>query len=165
MQRLSLLVLFLFSFAALATAQIPTKGNVFFGYSYNRASVVSNDAQNLNGWEAALEGKFAPWVGLVADLQGTYGNSVSEHNFLFGPRVSVQVENVRPFAHLLVGAGHIGINHGPSDTSLANAFGGGLDLKLAGPFAARGQLDWIHTRFFSHGQNDTRLSLGLVVNF
>jgi hypothetical protein len=162
MRRLFLTVLLL-ALAVGAVAQ--TSGNVFFGYSYNRASIVSNDAQNLNGWEASLEGKFAPWVGLVADLQGTYGNSVSEHNVLFGPRVSVQVENIRPFAHLLVGAGHIGINHGPSDTSFANAFGGGADFKLAGPFAARGQLDWIHTRFFSHGQNDTRLSLGLVVNF
>ena len=66
---------------------------------------------------------------------------------------------------LLIGAGHIGIEHGPSDTSFVNAVGGGADLKLVGPFAARGQLDWIHTRFFSHGQNDTRLSLGLVVNF
>jgi hypothetical protein len=162
MRRLFLTVLLL-TLAAGASAQ--TSGNVFFGYSYNRASIVSNDAQNLNGWEASLEGKFAPWVGLVADLQGTYGHGVSEHNVLFGPRVSVQVENIRPFAHLLVGAGHIGINHGPSDTSFANAFGGGADFKLVGPFAARGQLDWIHTRFFSHGQNDTRLSLGLVVNF
>jgi len=151
--------------SALATAQVPTKGNVFFGYSYNRASIVTNDAQNLNGWDASLEGKLAPFVGLVGDLQGTYGNHVSEHNFLFGPRVSVQVENIRPFAHLLIGASHIGIDHGPSDTSFGNAIGGGADVKLAGPFAARGQLDWIHTRFFGHGQNDTRLSLGIVVNF
>lgn len=165
MQKLFSLVLFVILFTFVASAQIPTKGNVFFGYSYNRASVVSNDAQNLNGWDASLEGKFAPWVGLVADIQGTYGNHISEHNVLFGPRVSVQVENIRPFAHLLIGAGHIGIEHGPSDTSLANALGGGADLKLVGPFAARGQLDWIHTRFFSHGQNDTRISLGLVVNF
>ncbi len=165
MRRLFFLVLFLAMFAAVASAQIPTKGNVFFGYSYNRASIVSNDAQNLNGWDAQLEGKFAPWIGLVADIQSTYGDAANEYNVLFGPRVSVQVENIRPFAHLLIGAGHISVNHGPSDTSFTNALGGGADLKLVGPFAARGQLDWIHTRFFSHGQNDTRLSLGLVVNF
>ena len=165
MRKLFPIVLFIVLFAAFASAQIPTKGNVFFGYSYNRASVVSNDAQNLNGWDASLEGKLMPWVGLVGDLQGTYGSNVNEHNFMFGPRVSVQVENIRPFAHLLVGAGHISIHDGPSDTSFVNAFGGGADFKLAGPLAARGQLDWIHTRFFSHGQNDTRLSLGLVVNF
>ncbi len=165
MRKLFFPAVFLMLLAAVASAQIPTKGNVFFGYSYNRASIVTNDAQNLNGWDASLEGKFAPWVGLVGDLQGTYGNHVSEYNVLFGPRVSVQVENIRPFAHLLIGASHIGIDHGPSDTSLGNALGGGADLKLVGPFAARGQLDWIHTRFFSHGQNDTRISLGLVVNF
>ena len=164
MRKLSLLVLLLM-FATAASAQIPTKGNVFFGYAYNRASIVTNDAQNLNGWEASLEGKMLPWVGLVGDIQGTYGNDVSEHNFLFGPRVSVEVQNIRPFAHLLVGVGHIGIHDGPSDTSFTNALGGGADLKITGPFAARGQLDWIHTRFFSHGQNDTRLALGLVVNF
>jgi hypothetical protein len=165
MRKLSLLVVLL-GLATAAFAQIPTKGNVFFGYSYNRASVVSNDAQNLNGWDAQLEGKFLPWVGLVGDLQGTYGSNVNEHNFLFGPRVSVSVQNIRPFAHLLIGAGHLSITHGgPSDTSFVNAVGGGADLKIAGPFAVRGQLDWIHTRFFSHGQNDTRLSLGLVVNF
>ncbi len=165
MQKRIFLVLFLSLLAVTASAQIPTKGNVFFGYSYNRASIVTNDAQNLNGWDASLEGKFAPWVGLVGDLQGTFGNHISEYNVLFGPRISVQVENIRPFAHLLIGASHIGIDHGPSDTSFGNAIGGGADLKLVGPFAARGQLDWIHTRFFSHGQNDTRISLGLVVNF
>ena len=158
-------IVLLLAMSVFASAQIPTKGNVFFGYSYNRASIVTNDAQNLNGWDASLEGKMLPWVGLVGDIQGTYGNHISEHNFLFGPRVSVSVENIRPFAHLLIGAAHIGIDHGPSDTSFANALGGGADVKLAGPFAARGQLDWIHTRFFSHGQNDTRLSLGIVVNF
>lgn len=148
-----------------ASAQIPTKGNVFFGYAYNRAEIVSNDATNLNGWDASLEGKFAPWVGLVADIDGTYGNHVAEHNFLFGPRVSVSVASVRPFAELLIGAGHIGIDHGPSDTSFINAAGGGLDYRVAGPAAVRGQLDWIHTRFFSHDQNDVRFSTGLVLHF
>lgn len=165
MRKLFPVVLFLAMSAAFASAQIPTKGNVFFGYSYNRASIVSNDAQNLNGWDASLEGKFAPFIGLVGDIQGTYGNHISEHNFLFGPRVSFSVQGIRPFAHLLIGASHIGIDHGPSDTSFGNALGGGADVKLMGPIAARGQLDWIHTRFFSHGQNDTRLSLGIVVNF
>jgi hypothetical protein len=163
MRKMAQLVLFLTSLAAVARAS--AGGNVFFGYSYNRASIVANDAQNLNGWDGALEGKFLPWIGLVADVQGTYGNHVSEHNFMFGPRVSVQVKDLRPFAHLLIGAGHIGIDHGPSDTSFVNAVGGGVDYRIAGPVSARGQLDWIHTRFFSNGQNDTRLSLGLAFHF
>jgi opacity protein-like surface antigen len=161
----ALLVAVPLALAGSASAQIPTKGNVFFGYSYNRAEIVSNDGTNLNGWNASLEGKFAPWVGLVADVGATYGSHVGEYNFLFGPRVSASVGSVRPFAELLIGAGHIGIDHGLSDTSFANAVGGGVDYRVAGPVAVRGQLDWIHTRFFSHGQNDYRFSTGLVLHF
>ena len=148
-----------------ASAQVPTKGNVFFGYAYNRAEIVSNDGTNLNGWDASLEGKFLPWIGLVADIDGTYGSNVAEHNFIFGPRVSVSVGSVRPFAELLIGAGHIGIDHGPSDTSFVNAAGGGLDYHVAGPIALRGQLDWIHTRFFSNSQNDVRFATGIAIHF
>ncbi len=153
-------------FTGVACAQVPTKGNVFFGYSYNRAEVFSNDARNLNGWDASLEGKFLPWIGVVVDLGGTYGGRVSEHNFLFGPRISAQAGRYRPFAELLIGASHVSISDDDgSDTSFGNAVGGGLDYRVAGPVAARGQLDWIHTRFFGHGQNDVRFSTGIVVRF
>lgn len=165
MQRRWTLVLLLTMLAASASAQVSTKGNVFFGYSYNRAEIVSNDGTNLNGWDASLEGKLLPWVGIVGDLGGTYGHHISEHNFLFGPRISAEVGRYRPFAELMIGAGHISIDHGPSDTSFANAVGGGLDYRVAGPIAVRGQLDWVHTRFFSNGQNDWRFSTGVVVHF
>lgn len=159
-------VFFLIVLTAGAAAQVPTKGNVFFGYSYNHAEIVSNDGTSLNGWNAQLEGKFLPWVGIVGDLGGTYGSHISEHNYLFGPRISVGVGKVRPFAELLIGAAHISVGNGSdSDTSLANAIGGGLDYRVAGPLAVRGQLDWIHTRFFGNGQNDVRFSTGVVVHF
>jgi opacity protein-like surface antigen len=150
---------------SVACAQVSTKGNVFFGYSYNRAEVFSNDDRNLNGWDASLEGKFLPWIGVVADLGGTYGGRVSEHNFLFGPRISAQAGRYRPFAELLIGASHVSISDDGSDTSFGNAVGGGLDYRVVGPVAARGQLDWIHTRFFGHGQDDVRFSTGIVVRF
>lgn len=166
MRKLCTLVLFLTALAAVASAQIPTKGNVFFGYSYNRAEIVSNDAVNLNGWNASLEGKFLPWIGIVGDLGGTYGHHVSEHNFLFGPRVGVDVGRYRPFAELLIGAAHVNVANGSAtNTSFANAVGGGLDYRAFGPVSLRGQLDWIHTRFFSNGQNDVRFSTGVVVHF
>ncbi len=152
--------------AAAALAQLPTKGNVFFGYSYNRAEIVSNDAVNLNGWNASLEGNFLPWIGIVGDLGGTYGSHVGEHNYLFGPRASVRVSKYRPFAELLIGAAHINVGNGfATDTSFANAVGGGLDYQIFGPVSWRGQLDWIHTRFFGHGQNDVRFSTGIAVHF
>jgi len=158
-----------------AWAQIPTKGNVFFGYSYDRMPVVTNDTINSNGWDFSLEGKFAPWVGLVADIDGHYGSGtfggvnadVAAHNFLFGPRVSVQVERFRPFAEFLVGAGHISRSNGisDSDTSFVNGVGGGLDYRVAGPVSIRGQLDWINTRFYGEGQNGVRFSTGIAVHF
>lgn len=166
MQKLCTLVLFLTMLAAGASAQVPTKGNVFFGYSYNRAEIVSNDATNLNGWNASLEGKLLPWVGIVGDLGGTYGHHISEHNFLFGPRISAEVGPYRPFAELMIGASHINVGNGAAtNTSFSNAVGGGLDYRVAGPVAIRGQVDWIHTRFFDHGQNDVRFSTGVVVHF
>ena len=108
-----LLTIALLTIASTAWAQIPTKGNMFFGYSFDRTPIASNDTTNLNGWEASVEGKFLPWIGLVADVDGHYGNhnfagtnaDVAAHNALFGPRVSVQVQRFRPFAEFLVGRG------------------------------------------------------------
>ncbi len=158
-----------------ASAQIPTRGNVFFGYSYDRTAIVQNDSANLNGWEATLEGKFAPWVGILLDIDGHYGRrsfsgvsaDVTAHNFLFGPRVSVQVQRFRPYGELLFGAGHISRSNGISDsnTSFVNGLGGGLDYRLAGPVTWRAQMDWINTRFYGQGQNGVRFSTGLALHF
>jgi len=154
-----------------ASAQIP-KGNVFIGYSYNRADLNGGGHANLNGWDGSLEGKVLPWVGIVADLSGHYGSpsgvSTKEYNFLFGPRVSVSVGKIRPFAHFLFGASHItGSASGVSlsDTSFGTALGGGVDYKLLTAVGWRVQLDYLQTRFFSHTQNDFRFATGLVLNF
>ncbi len=48
----------------MANAQIPTSGNVFFGYSYYNTNLSSIDRANTNGWEASVEGKIFPWVGI-----------------------------------------------------------------------------------------------------
>ncbi len=183
MRRLWTFVLLL-TMASAARAQIPTKGNVFFGYSYDRTPIASNDTSNLNGWEATLEGKLAPWIGLVADVDGHYGGhnfgpfcglegcttihaDIAAHNVLFGPRVSVQVKRFRPFAEFLVGVGHISRSNGISDsnTSFANGVGGGLDYRIFGPVTLRGQLDWINTRFYGEGQNGVRFSTGVAIHF
>ncbi len=174
MRRLCLLVL-LTTVAHMAWAQIPTRGNAFFGYSYDRTALSTGDSTNLNGWEATLEGKFLPWIGLVVDVDGHSGNhnyagttaDVTAHNVLFGPRVSVQVKRFRPFGEVLVGVGHISRSNGisDSDTSFANAAGGGLDYRIAGPVSARAQLDWINTRFYGEGQNGVRLTTGIAIHF
>jgi hypothetical protein len=120
----------------------------------------------------------------VADFDGHYGSqnipvfceaipnctaaiprSFTEHNFLFGPRVSVSVAKFRPFVEAQVGAGHVHVNGINSDTSFATAVGGGLDYKLFPLLAWRFQGDYVHTRFFDTTQNNVRLSTGIVVRF
>lgn len=178
--------------ATLAEAQIPTRGNVFFGYSYSGGDAVlhspfyfsQSQSTSLNGWEGSLEGKFLPWIGIVADLSGHYGSknlpacsidrcsslnvNVKTYTFLLGPRVSVSVGKFTPFAHFLVGAGHANNSasgYSDSDTSLSTAVGGGLDYKLIPAVAWRLQGDELHTRFFGTTQDHLRLSTGLVIRF
>lgn len=167
-----------------AMAQIPTKGNIFFGYSYANTDVISTNRSSLNGWNGSLEGKVLPWVGIVGDFSGLYGSQdvaigcpgactvvsadAREHNFLFGPRVSFSVGKVRPFAHALFGAAHISASaagFSDSDTSLGLAVGGGFDYHLVPAFAWRVQADMLQTRFFSDTQNNFRFSTGLVFSF
>src|ERR1700678_477753 len=98
MPKLGIAVL-LSMMASAAWAQIPTRGNVFFGYSFDRTSIVSNDIHGLNGCLFSLEGKFLPWIGLVVDADGHYGiDNFDDHyvdisaiTVLFGPKLSVTV--------------------------------------------------------------------------
>ena len=118
-----------------ANAQVPTNGNVFFGYSYLNTtpltSVGITSRQGLNGWEGSVEGKVFRYVGLVADFSGNYGSqtlpiavgtcaigvvcsplraNTHVQNFLFGPRVSANFGKIKPFGEFLVGAGHISVD-------------------------------------------------------
>jgi hypothetical protein len=174
-----------FVLCAAANAQVPTSGNVFFGYSFYSTDLSSIDRANTNGWEASLEGKVVPFLGFVADFDSHYGSqsfagevcglscsptafnaNVTEHNFLFGPRVSFSVRRFRPFAEVLFGGAHVDVNNGVgSDTSLATALGGGLDYKIIRPVAWRFQGDYVQTRFFGATQNNVRISTGIVLRF
>jgi len=175
----SLAALVLLLLPTTALAQIPTKGNVFFGYSYASADFSSNRRTNLNGWNGSLEGKVLPWVGFVADISGLYGSQnvsavptvsadTSVHNVLFGPRVSVAVGKFTPFAQALFGASHIkesASGFSDSDTSFGTALGGGIDYRVIHVIGWRVQADMLQTRFFSGTQNNFRLSTGVVLHF
>jgi hypothetical protein len=174
----------LFLFSALASAQIPTSGNVFVGYSFENASSSALDnitRPNFHGWEGSLEGKLAPFIGLVTDISGHYGTqtitelppgpivvSVTGHEYevLFGPRISVPVGKFTPFGEFFVGVAHVSSNgFSPTNTSWATAFGGGLDYRLVRLVAVRVEGDYVRTNFFSTSQDDIRISTGIVVRF
>lgn len=188
MRKIACAVFGLFVFSGLAVAQIPTSGNIFVGYSYENTSWKGIDSglgrPNLNGWEASLEGKVFPHLGIVTDFSGHYGSesisfpgpsgiqrvSVTGHEWelLFGPRLSVPVGKFTPFAEGLFGLAHIhngGDLPSSANTSFATGFGGGLDYKLIKFFALRLEVDYIKTRFYDTTQNNLRLSPGLVFRF
>ena len=187
--------------ASAAMAQAPS-GNIFFGYSYLHATVpapailpdnsgvATSGATNLNGWNASVEAKFLPLIGIVADFSGHYGSqtvtdvcgfvagcvpiqdSMNAHlyNFLVGPQLSFSIGRVRPFAHALFGAGHLSETtkvrpFSFSDTAFAYALGGGIDYRLLGPLRWRVQGDFLSDRFFSNTQNNFRFSTGPVLHF
>ena len=162
-----------------ALAQIPTRGNVFFGYSYGSADFSSNGRTNLNGWNGSLEGKVLPWIGFVVDFSGLYGSqdvsavsafkvNTNLNSVVLGPRVSVPVGKFTPFAEALFGASHIhdsASGFSESDTSFATALGGGIDYRLIHGIGLRMQADMLQTRFFSSTQNNFRLSTGIALHF
>jgi hypothetical protein len=161
--RLTAITFFVLLLTLSASAQVPTSGNIFFGYSYNRVNF-GGSSSNFNGWNGSLEGKVLPWVGIVADVSGQYGSGDSVHSVVFGPRVSVSIGKIRPFAHAMFGVSHFSANSS-SDTSFADALGGGVDYRLFHVLGWRFQLDALQTRFFGGSQDDFRFSTGIVLHF
>ena len=190
MRKLACLGIISFFFTCAASAQIPTSGNVFFGYSFENSSSTAFNSNlgrpNLQGWDASLEGKIFPHFGIVTDLSGHYGSQsftefpplgggsvtvqVTGHELeaIFGPRISIPVGKFTPFGEAMVGVGHIttgGSGGGPSDTSFATALGGGIDYRLIRMVAVRLEGDYMTTRFFGATQNNIRISTGIVIRF
>ena len=183
--RKAVVILFgIISMSGLALAQVPN-GNVYLGYTYYNADLGLNGG-NFNGFQATLEGKLAPVLGIVADITGHYGSlnfvngsatcviggvcppvSANAHQYevMFGPRVSFPVGKFRPFGEFEVGVGHVTTNGFGSGTSYATALGEGLDYKIFGPVAWRLEGDYVRTHFFSVGQNNYRFSTGIAVRF
>lgn len=182
MRKVVVLAGSLFLLLGFASAQVPS-GNAFIGYSFYSTNLSSFDRVGINGWEASLEGKILPFVGIVGDFDGHYGSasvssgcgvpangcaftsSISEYHYLLGPRVSVSVGKIRPFGEVLVGAAHVNVHLISSGTSLATAVGGGFDYKVIPLIAWRLQADYVYTHFFSATQNNMRVSTGIVFRF
>ena len=156
----------------------------------------------LDGWNASLEAKVFHVVGAVADVSGYYGSYGATlgceailgcapisgnvdsrlYSVLFGPQISVSLWRLTPFVHALFGVAHLSQNSGfaglsglsSSDTSFADAIGGGLDIRIVWRASIRFQGDLLQTRFFSlppplglflPAQNGFRGSAGLVFRF
>jgi hypothetical protein len=121
-------VLFLFFTPARGNAQ---RFHAFGGFSYSRygANRFLPPRNALLGWNGSLELKVLPFLGIVADSTGHYGNettaasqnlclvlpppavysctqnvNASVYTFTGGPQVSFPLGRFRPYAHALFGA-------------------------------------------------------------
>jgi opacity protein-like surface antigen len=192
-------LVFVVSITVAAAAQLPA-GSISLGYTYLTSGplssgplTTSHDLSNFNGFNVAGEFKLLPWISGVAEYGATFGTEQLTpaceviipclgpfhgdsrlQTFLVGPRASVSIGPVRPFAHVLIGVGHLGesfsgsiseINSSNSETAFATAFGGGLDYKLIKGLAWRIQADDLRTAFFSTSQHNLRFTTGIVLRF
>lgn len=162
---------------ALGAARSQDRIEAFGGYSYQRLqSTGSVTNVNVNGWNGALTLKHH-WIGATADFSGLYGTPtvatipvhVHQHNFLFGPQVSVHLWKVQPFAHALFGVTRLRQEAGTTSatsTDFATALGGGVDVGVWPHLAVRvGQVDYFRTNYTNNTQNSVRVSAGLVARF
>jgi len=168
---------------------------LFGGYSFVRPSVTyfqtpqgtcvitgcptttTTQTRNFNGWEVGGAFKVLGPLALAADFSDTSGSFQGANTrlktYLAGPQLRFPGP-ISPFVHFLAGAAHesIGtgasvlITTGPTQTALATALGGGLDLKML-PFVSLRpiQVDYLLTHFNSKTQNQPRISAGIVLRF
>jgi hypothetical protein len=170
-----------------AAAFAQNSGDVFVGYSYNHASTGWSDTGNLNGWEASVQGKIAPYAGVVVDMSTQYGtlqlpafrlfgagatgtddSTTRVVSYLFGGRLSLSKGKLQPFVQGLVGAAHLheaANEFSYGETSFADSVDAGLDYHLRGRLAWRLQGGLLQTRFHGGTQDDARISTGLVMHF
>jgi hypothetical protein len=171
-------------FMALAQSSdnVATHGNVFGGYS-----LLHNNSNNFNGWDAQGTFNFTPHIGATADFSGnsrqlagisflgfSAGTQQHLYNFLFGPTATAYFGKSSVFGHALFGEAHSSLSAGvtvpilggisapvTSANAFAMAFGGGVDFGLSRHFAIRAaQLDYIRTSFNS----TDALAAGLSTN-
>jgi opacity protein-like surface antigen len=169
-------LILLVSLAAMAQPDYP-RAEVFGGYSFFRANP---DEFNLHG----------EWLGVEGDFSGHYGSpsyygfsipytDISSLTYMAGPKLTYRAGSVAPFAHFLIGGARAATSAygiSLSDTALAAAVGGGIDIQVSEHVAIRAiQADYLMTRFetgpavlfsgFDDRQNNFRLSAGIVFRF
>lgn len=167
---------------------------------------------NLYGWHSSLTENVNRWFAGDLDVAGDYGSPAPHflcsaatvpiavdcvsgtphpapiltklHTFMYGPRVSKRGGRFVPFAHVLLGVGHISgtLNHtalfvpnplivipqntSASNTAFAMAPGVGVDLNTSHRFAIHVfELDYVMTRFYNERQDNGRVSAGVTFQF
>jgi hypothetical protein len=164
---------------------------LFGGYSYMRMN-----GYNWTGWYATGAKNLSHMLGITAEV-GSFANSQSQtlapytstagqhmYTFLAGPQLTSRDKGkLAPYMHLLLGVGHYYSDSGlasgsnllsfqsSSQNHFAIFIGGGIEYRLKGPLALRGQMDYGGVRFGASALGGTsswmkgwRLSAGLALH-
>jgi hypothetical protein len=178
--------------------QVDTGANSNTG---NAARDFFNDRVGFHGFEVAGVANVSRYVGIKGDISGgykrenfttTFGTGASAntvnvetknsiYNFLGGVQIkdNSTEARVKPFAHILGGAGHVrfkvdritcsnasancsNLITSESETGLAGAFGGGLDVRLGNRVDLRLiQVDYNPVRLEGSTSHNFRFGIGL----
>ena len=148
-----------------ASAQDYPKAEFFGGFSF--ASVddpIDIEREGFFGFQTSFAGNFNKSFGIVGDFGGHYrslggGNA---YEFMAGPRFALRGDKATGFVHALFG-GVTFHSDRLSDTGLAMAFGGGVDVNVSKRFAFRAiQFDYVPTHLFDTWEHNIRLGIGVV---
>ena len=154
------------------------------GYTYQRwevpAFVQPPSSLNYNGFNVGGTVNVTDWLGLAADITGTYNSNAGTDTHIFsylaGPRIyPLRHHNkLTPYGHALFGVAtlHIPGNIPATEGKFSFEVGGGLDWSVGKHFAVRlGQFDYQRTQFLRYvdpsvdNQNNFKYSAGIVFKF
>lgn len=145
------------------------KAEVYVGFSQLRTTT---GGTGFNGFEAAVTGNVARYVGLKFDVSGNYrsnfGSRLSIYNFLGGAQLKNNSRGARfkPFVHALAGAARLQESRGGfSDTGFSSVVGVGLDIRASRRVDIRIlQADYNLIRLDGQSNHNYRLGAGIVIH-
>lgn len=157
-----LIVLALFAAAPAMAQGTAPKAEFFAGYEYEHLA----GGTSCNGFDTNLAYNLSDWLGVVGDFGYCRASGTNNVNYLFGPRVTYRSYGKwNPFGQVLFGGHRVSAN-GASANSFAMTLGGGIDYKYNDHFYVRAiQVEYLRTHFGGVGQNNARITAGVVYTF
>jgi len=139
------------------------------------------------GWVVSAGGNVNSWLGVVAEVGGSYRNCdncqrgpfasqdfrgtdlhLTVFSFLGGPKIAARLPVVTPFGQVLFGGTHIsgGVEwDGALNTGFTYQPGGGVDVRVAPNVGVRVEGDYRVIRTSGHNNKQTRFLAGVVWMF
>jgi opacity protein-like surface antigen len=164
MKRVLLLLMVAVAVTVTANAQEHPRYEIYGTYSLMVADIDPLDDETIHGFGAGFQGNLNKYLGVVGEFTFNWGRSqptpvppavplgadTRVYTILFGPRVSYRTRPVTIFGHYLVGPANSKVDQdaGPdlsfSNTEIAMAVGGGVDINVSKRIAIRGgQFDYL----------------------